>query len=90
MFWGVWGAEARGIVAPRPGAEPVPGELEGEVFTTGLPGKSPVFLQFEQGVVLMSRPSFREVRVPGLCLLPAPSLHTYLLRTRCPLGGQMG
>ena len=43
MFWGVWGPEARGIVAPWPGIEPVPGELEGEVFTTGLPGKSPVF-----------------------------------------------
>ena len=31
--------EACGILAPRPGIEPVPSALEGGVLTTGLPGK---------------------------------------------------
>ena len=39
MFW-VFGCEACGILAPRPGIKPTPPELEGEVLTTGLPGKS--------------------------------------------------
>ena len=36
FFW----PEACGILAPRPGIEPAPPALEGEVLTTGLPGKS--------------------------------------------------
>ena len=40
MFW-FFGREARGILAPRPGIEPTSPALEGEVLTTGLPGKSP-------------------------------------------------
>ena len=39
MFW-VFGHEAYGILAPRPGIEPAHPALEGEVLTTGLPGKS--------------------------------------------------
>ena len=39
MFW-VFGLEACGILAPRPGIEPSPPALEGEVLTTGPPGKS--------------------------------------------------
>ena len=39
MFW-VFGREACGILAPQPGIEPAPCALEGEVLTTGLPGKS--------------------------------------------------
>ena len=39
MFW-VFGHEACGISAPRPGIEPIPPALEGEVLTTGPPGKS--------------------------------------------------
>ena len=39
MFW-FFGHEACGILAPRPGIEPVPPAFEGEVLTTGLPGKS--------------------------------------------------
>ena len=39
MFW-FFGREACGILAPRPGIEPAPPALEGEVLTTGLPGKS--------------------------------------------------
>ena len=40
MFW-FFGHEACGILAPWPGIEPTPPALEGEVLTTGLPGKSP-------------------------------------------------
>ena len=40
MFWLV-GCKACGILAPRPGIEPSPPALEGEVLTTGPPGKSP-------------------------------------------------
>ena len=35
-----FGCEACGILASQPGIEPVPPALEGEVLTTGLPGKS--------------------------------------------------
>ena len=40
MFCGIFGLEACGILDPRPGLEPAPPALEGEVLTTGLPGKS--------------------------------------------------
>ena len=39
LFW-FFGREACGILAPRPGIEPAPPALEGEVLTTGPPGKS--------------------------------------------------
>ena len=39
VFW-FFGREACGIPAPRPGIEPAPPALEGEVPTTGPPGKS--------------------------------------------------
>ena len=39
MFW-FFGQEACGILAPPPGIEPTPPALEGEVLTTGPPGKS--------------------------------------------------
>ena len=39
MFW-FFGLEACGILAPTPGMEPTPPALEGEVFTTGPPGKT--------------------------------------------------
>ena len=35
-----FGREACGILAPRPGSELTLPALEGEVLTTGLPGKS--------------------------------------------------
>ena len=38
MFW-FFGHEACGILAPQPGIEPTPPALEGEVLTSGLPGK---------------------------------------------------
>ena len=40
MFW-CFGREACGLLAPQPGIEPAPPELEGEVLTTGPPGKFP-------------------------------------------------
>ena len=39
MFW-VFGPEACGILAPRPGVKLTPPALEGKVLTTGPPGKS--------------------------------------------------
>ena len=38
-FW-FSGREACGILVPQPGIEPTPSALEGEVLTSGLPGKS--------------------------------------------------
>ena len=39
----VFDHEAYEILAPRPGIEPTPPSLEGEVLTTGPPGKTQVF-----------------------------------------------
>ena len=39
----VFGHEAGGILAPRPGIEPTPPALEGEVLITGSAGKSLAF-----------------------------------------------
>ena len=39
MFWVFFCHKACGILAPPPGIEPAPSALEGEVSTTGLPGK---------------------------------------------------
>ena len=39
IIW-FFGREACGIPTPRPGIEPAPPALEGEVLTTGPPGKS--------------------------------------------------
>ena len=39
MFW-FFGPEVCRILAPQPGLEPIPPELEGEVLTTGPSGKS--------------------------------------------------
>ena len=36
-----FGSEARGVLVPWPGIEPVYPALEGKVLTTGPPGKSP-------------------------------------------------
>ena len=41
MFWFFFGHEACGILAPWPGIQLMPPALEGNVLTTGLPGKSP-------------------------------------------------
>ena len=41
LCFGFFGPEACGILAPRPGIEPTVPALEGEVLTTGPPGKSP-------------------------------------------------
>ena len=43
MFW-LFGHEAWGTSDPQPGIQPTPHALEGEVLTTGPPGKSPGFL----------------------------------------------
>ena len=43
MFW-FFSHEACGILAPQPGIEPATPALEGEVLTTGPPGKSLMYL----------------------------------------------
>ena len=55
MFWFL-SHEACGIPAPRPGMEPTPPALEGEVLTTGPPGKALkwLILNSNQGVWLQS------------------------------------
>ena len=45
MFW-LFGHKACEILAPRPGIEPAPPALGGEVLTTGPPGTSQSFLEF--------------------------------------------
>ena len=42
MFW-FFGHKACAILAPQPGIKPATPGLEGEVLTTGLPGKSLLF-----------------------------------------------
>ena len=39
-YFGFFGYEACGVLAPQPGTEPAPPALEGKVLTTGPPGKS--------------------------------------------------
>ena len=51
-----FGREACGILAPRPGIKPSPPALEGEVQTTGPPGKSPSYhLQINELLLHISR-----------------------------------
>ena len=40
VFFGFFGRQACGILAPWPGIEPAPPALEGKVLTTGPPGKA--------------------------------------------------
>ena len=55
MFW-LFGCEVWGILVPQLGVEPKPLALEGQVSTTGLPGKSShfsifIFIAFAFGVI---------------------------------------
>ena len=47
LFFFFFGHEAHEILAPRPGTEPASPVLEGEVVTTGPPGKVPVVSLFD-------------------------------------------
>ena len=52
MFW-LFGPEAYGVLAPRPGIRSAPPVLEGDVLGTGLPGKSlnvPVWTEEVDGI----------------------------------------
>ena len=53
MFW-LFAPKACGILAPWPGTEPIPPALEGEAFTTGLPGKSQLYRFIKQHSALLS------------------------------------
>ena len=54
MFW-FFGLETCGILAPRPEIEPAPPALEGEVLTTGLPGKSQVLFFLKKKLRIWKR-----------------------------------
>ena len=68
VFW-FFGHEACGILAPGPGIEPTSPALEGEVLTTGLPGKSPQCLFFLTFCGLHLTPEL-SVRFPRTLLWP--------------------
>ena len=57
LCFGFFGREACGILAPRPGTEPTLPALEGEVLTTGLPGKSLYFFISK----LVSEENFQDI-----------------------------
>ena len=57
MLW-FFGPETRGILVPRPGIEPAPPALEGEVLTTGLPGKSQQYLSQNRSFSFWWRPVY--------------------------------
>ena len=65
MFW-FFGPEACGILAPRPGIKPAPPALEGEVLTTGLPGKS-------QGQLIFKKPKMEWSPHLTTCVFSTPS-----------------
>ena len=46
LCFGIFGQETCGILAPWPGIKFTPAALEGEVITTGLPGKSLFLLSY--------------------------------------------
>ena len=75
MFW-FFGPKACGILAPRPGIEPIPPALEGEVLTTGPPGNSLICFQSGPALWLASPSS-----TSGYSLL----VHHYDLQGHCPL-----
>ena len=56
MFWFI-GHDACEILIPLPGTEPTCPALEGEVLTTGLPGKS-LFLLFKSHSPRLEMPAF--------------------------------
>ena len=77
MFWGCFffffGHDMCGILASRPGFEPSPPALEGEVLTTGQPGKSPDFLSFVYSLISWTLPM---PRTRGLYILDQ-QIHSY-------------
>ena len=66
MFW-CFGRQACGILAPRPGMEPALPALEGEVLTTGRPGKSQQFANLNRslGIVLVEEATLKESHEGG-------------------------
>ena len=76
LFYGFFffGQEACGILAPQPGIETTPPVLEGEVLTTGPPGKSlclsfvrTFVMAFQTHVIQKKHPSSRSFAESYLC-----------------------
>ena len=53
---GFFGHMPCGILVPWPGMEPIPPTLEGEVLTTGPPGKSLLLLFFYINIIVLQVP----------------------------------
>ena len=85
MFW-IFGVEACGILAPRPGIEPAPPALEGDILSTGPPGKSlflfsSLFCSFQDsGGKTYRSEAFLLVRLTHL----VPSIFLSALLQLCP------
>ena len=79
MFW-FFGHKACGILAPRPGIKRAPPALEGEVLTTGLPGKSSDS-EFNQGKTphTLYRPTGTYWVQESLVLLERGTLSGYII-----------
>ena len=57
-----FGPESYGILVPRPGIEPTPPALEGEVLTNGLTGKSPLSLCLLMSLLTCLETSYRQYK----------------------------
>ena len=69
-FFGIFGQEAYRILAPRPGIESTPLALEGEILTTGLPGKAAFLLVIMLESNMITHVSRFSVRLISRTLIP--------------------
>ena len=68
--FGFFGCKVCGILIPWPGTEPSPSALEGDVLTTGLPGKTPFPLDINLKFFLLFHLLFFPITLlPPYCLL---------------------
>ena len=73
VFW----PQACWILAPQPGIEPAPSALEGELLTTGLPGKSHTnyfkrkWIKLSKQKAKIVKMDNREIKIndPAICCL---------------------
>ena len=69
-MFGTFGQEAYRILAPRPGIKATPLALEGEILTTGLPGKSAFLLVIMLESNMITHVSRVSVRLISRTLIP--------------------
>ena len=84
MFW-FFGHEALGTLTPWPRIEPAPPALEGEVLTTGPPGKSQELLYLNGEISLLSKAhDFSQRASAGLNILGSFSERMSLCQVKGP------